>query len=162
MYHLAQINIGRMLAPLNDPVMAGFVEKLDELNALADSSPGFVWRLQTEDGDATSIRAFEDELILVNMSLWTSLETFANYAYQSDHREIMKQRRRWFERFNGPYMVLWWVPQGELPAVEDAKQRLDYLGRYGESPFAFSLKKPFSAPDAAGTVVPPIEEECPA
>lgn len=162
MYHLAQVNIGRILAPLDDPLMAGFVEKLDEINALADKSPGCIWRLQSDDGNATSLRPYEDERILVNMSLWTSLDAFANYVYKSDHREIMKQRRRWFERFDGPYMALWWVPAGYIPTTEDAKKRLEHLALHGESPFAFSHKKPFPPPDTQATAIQAILEECPA
>jgi heme-degrading monooxygenase HmoA len=162
MYQLAEINIGRILAPLDDPLMAGFVEKLDEMNALADRSPGFIWRLQTNEGDATSIRPYEDERILVNMSVWASLETFADYAYKSAHREVMKQRRRWFERFDGPYMALWWVPQGHIPTVEEGKERLEYLRTHGETAYTFSLKRPFPPAELAGQEVAPILEECPA
>jgi heme-degrading monooxygenase HmoA len=162
MYYLAEINIARMLAPLDDPLMAGFVEKLDEINALADRSPGFVWRLQSDEGNATDIRPYEDERILVNMSVWASLEAFANYAYKSAHREIMKQRRRWFERFDGPYMALWWVPRDHIPTVEEAKERLEYLRTFGETAYAFSLKKPFPPVDTMSQVVLPINEECPA
>jgi heme-degrading monooxygenase HmoA len=162
MYQLAEINIGRMLAPLDDPLMAGFVEKLEEINALADRSPGFVWRLQSDEGDATSIRPYEDERILVNMSVWASLEDFADYAYKSAHREVMKQRRRWFERFDGPYMALWWVPQGHIPTVEEGKERLEHLRIHGETVYAFSLKRPFPPAEKAGQEVAPILEECPA
>jgi len=98
----------------------------------------------------------------VNMSVWASLETFADYAYKSAHREIMKQRRRWFERFDGPYMALWWVPQGHIPTVEEGKERLEYLRIHGESAYAFSLKKPFLPADAGSHEVQPIREECPA
>jgi heme-degrading monooxygenase HmoA len=162
MYYLAEINIGRILAPLDDPLMAGFVERLDEINALADNSPGFVWRLQSDEGNATNFRPYEDERILVNVSVWTSLEAFADYAYKSNHREVMKQRRQWFERFDGPYMALWWVPQGHIPTVAEAKERIDYLRAHGESPFAFSLKKPFPPEELAEQEVTPIYEECPA
>jgi heme-degrading monooxygenase HmoA len=162
MYQLAEINIGRILAPLDDSLMAGFVEKLDEINALADGSPGFVWRLQSDEGDATSFRPYEDERTLMNMSVWTSLETFSEYAYKSAHREVMKQRRRWFERFDGPYMALWWVPQGHIPTVEEAKERLEHLRVHGETAYAFSLKQPFPPADTANQVIAPIYEECPA
>lgn len=162
MYQLAEVNIGRILAPLDDPQMAGFVEKLDEINALADNSPGFVWRLQAEGGNATDLRPYEDERIIVNLSVWTSLETFVAYAYKSAHREIMKQRRQWFEKFDGPYMALWWVPQGHIPTVEEAKEHLEYLRTHGESEFAFSLKKPFPPASTEEREIQPILEECPA
>lgn len=162
MYQLAEINIGRMLAPLDDPLMAGFVEKLEEINALADRSPGFVWRLQSDEGDATSIRPYEDERILVNMSVWSSLEDFVDYAYKSAHREVMKQRRRWFERFDGPYMAIWWVPQSHIPTVEEGKEHLEYLRVHGETAYAFSLKRPFPPAEMAEQELAPILEECPA
>jgi hypothetical protein len=164
MYHLAQVNIARMIAPLSDPLMAGFVAKLDEVNALADNSPGFVWRLQTSEGDATALRPYDDNSILFNMSVWASLEDLSHYVYamESEHRHVMKQRRRWFQRFDGPFMALWWVPEGHIPTVEEAKERLEYLRTHGETPYAFSFKQPFPAPDAQDEVRPPLFEECPA
>ena len=163
MYHLAQVNVARMIAPLSDPLMAGFVAKLDEVNALADASPGFIWRLQTPEGNATTFRAYEDDLILFNMSIWASLEALSRYVYamESEHRHVMKQRRRWFERFDGPYMALWWVPEKHIPTIEEAKGRLESLRLYGETPFAFSFKHPFPAPDAQVEKLSPFLEECP-
>ena len=117
-YHLAQVNIARMLAPLTDPLMAGFVAELDAINALADNSPGFLWRLQTPEGNATDIRPFEDDLILVNLSLWESLTDLTTFVYKSRHRHVLQQRPQWFHRFNGPYVALWWVPSGHIPTVE--------------------------------------------
>jgi hypothetical protein len=149
MYHLAQVNIARMLAPLTDPLMAGFVAQLDAINALADSSPGFIWRLQTPGGNATTLRPYEDDLILVNLSLWASLSHLSAFVYKSRHRSVLQQRRQWFERFDGPYTALWWVPCGHIPGVEEAKQRLDYLRAHGETPYAFSFKKRFPVPEKA-------------
>lgn len=162
MYQLAQVNIARMLAPLDDPIMAGFVEKLDEINVLADSHPGFVWRLQSAEGNATSIRAYEDESILLNMSVWTSLERYADYVYKTAHREVMKQRRQWFEKFDGLYTAIWWVPEGHIPTVIEARERLEYLRAHGESSFAFTLKKPFPPADLIASDITPIFDECPA
>lgn len=164
MSHLAQVNVARMVAPLCDPLMAGFVAKLDEVNAFADASPGFIWRLQTPEGNATAFRAYEDDLILFNMSVWASLEDLSHYVYamESDHRQVMKQRRRWFERFDGPSMVLWWVPEGHIPTIEEAKAHLESLRLSGETAFAFSFKRPFSAPGALDEKQPPFLEECPA
>ncbi|HEV2662421.1 MAG TPA: DUF3291 domain-containing protein [Ktedonobacteraceae bacterium] len=162
MYHLAQLNVARMLAPLTDPLMAGFVARLDEINALADGLPGFVWRLQTEDGDATSLRPFEDDLILVNLSLWASLQDLSSFVYASDHRQVMKQRRQWFRRFDGPYMVLWWVPQGHIPTVDEARERLEHLRTHGETAHAFTFKKSFPAPDESIQSLSVSFEECPA
>jgi hypothetical protein len=164
MSHLAQVNIGRMLAPLSNPLMAGFVAKLDEVNALADNSPGFIWRLQTAEGNATDIQAYDDPLMLLNMSVWASLEDLSRYVYamESEHRHVMKQRRRWFERSNGPFMTLWWVPEGHIPTIEEAKVRLEHLRTHGETDYAFSFQKPFPAPDAQNKTLPPILDECPA
>lgn len=162
MYHLAQLNVARMLAPLTDPLMAGFVARLDEINALADGRPGFVWRLQTEEGDATSLRPFEDDLILVNLSLWASLQDLSSFVYASDHRQVMKQRRQWFRRFDGSYMVLWWVPQSHIPTIEEARERLEHLRAHGETAHAFTFKKPSPAPDETVASLPTSFEECPA
>ena len=150
-YHLAQINIARMLAPLDDPIMAGFVEQLDAVNTLADNSPGFIWRLQTPEGDATSVRPYDDELIIINLTVWASLADFSACAYTSGnlHHRVMQQRRRWFQRFDGPYTTSWWIPAGHIPSVAEAKERLDHLRAHGETPYAFSIKKTFPAPEMA-------------
>ena len=152
-YHLAQVNIARMQAPLSDPLMAGFVEQLEAINALADNSPGFLWRLQTPEGNATALRPYEDELILVNLSLWASLSDLLDFVYKSRHRQVLQQRRQWFQRFEGPYVALWWVPSGHIPSVEEAKERLAYLRAHGESPYAFSFKKPFPEPEAVSDIL---------
>lgn len=146
-YHLAQVNIARMLAPLDDPVMAGFVASLGEINALADRSPGFVWRFQTEMGDATSIRPYDDDRIIVNFSVWETVEYLKDYVYKSAHAEVMRNRRQWFEKFEGMYLALWWIEQGHLPTVSEAKERLEDLSQHGESERAFTFRKPFSPPD---------------
>lgn len=145
-YQLAQVNIARMRAPLTDAVMAGFVAQLDTINALADNSPGFVWRLQTEEGDATALRPFEDDLMLINMSVWDSLSDLSTFTYASQHTAVMRQRRQWFEKFDGSYVVLWWVPAGHIPSVEEAKERLAYMHTHGETVHAFSFRKPFPQP----------------
>jgi hypothetical protein len=148
-YHLAQVNIARMLAPLTDPLMSGFVAELDAINALADNSPGFLWRLQTSAGNATDLRPYEDDLILVNLSLWVSLADLSTFVYKSRHRQVLQQRSQWFQRFEGPYLALWWVPSGHIPSVEEAKERLAHLRAHDETQHAFSFKKLFPAP---GTV----------
>ena len=145
MYQLAEVNIARMLAPLDSPLMAGFVARLDAINALADASPGFVWRLQTSEGNATALRPYGDDLILVNLSLWADLPALSAFVYKSRHRQVLQRRSQWFERLNEFYVALWWVPSGHIPTVEEAKERLDYLRTHGESPYAFSFKKPFAA-----------------
>jgi heme-degrading monooxygenase HmoA len=161
MYHLAQVNIGRALGPIESPIMAEFVARLDEINALADASPGFVWRLQGDDGNATSIRAYDDERILVNMSVWESLDALTAFVYASAHRPVMRRRREWFERFEGPYMALWWVAAGHRPDVAEARERLEHLRTHGPTPFAFSFVRAFPAPDASEIRLPEgIEAIC--
>ena len=145
-HHLAQINVARMRAPLTDELMAGFVAELAPVNALADRSPGFVWRLQNEGSDATSIRVFPDDMILVNISVWESLDALKAFVYHSHHTDVLRQREQWFERMQGFYAALWWLPAGEIPSALDGKARLDYLLAHGESPFAFTFKKPFFPP----------------
>jgi len=141
--HLAQVNIARILAPLDDPQMAGFVARLDDINALADASPGFVWRLKTEAGDATSLRPYDDDRILFNLSVWQTPEDLQQFVYRGAHAEVMRQRKAWFERFGDVYMALWWIPQGHIPTIAEAKERLAYLQLYGESDFAFSFASLF-------------------
>src|SRR3954451_12162922 len=126
---------------MDDPAMAGFVEQLDPINALADTAPGFVWRLQTDEGNAISIHAFEDDLMLVNMSVWESVEALADFVYRSGHVAVMRRRREWAERMAEAYMVLWWVAEGEIPTVEEAKDRLEHLREHGPTPDAFTFKK---------------------
>ena len=145
-YHLAQINIARMLAPIDNPIMAEFVAQLPPINALADASPGFVWRLQSESGDATSIKIYDDELIIINITVWESVESLREFAYRSAHVGVMRDRKRWFEIFDDPYYALWWIPAGELPSTEEGKERLDHLRENGDSAFAFSFKNVFAKP----------------
>ncbi len=149
-YHLAQVNIARVKAPVDDPQMAGFMNRLDELNALADNSPGFVWRLQTADGNATYFRPYpEDDRVLLNMSVWESLEALKRYVYGSPHKELLRQRHEWFEKFSGAYAALWWVPAGHLPGIDEAKQRLAYLDAHGPTQYAFTMQTPFAAREAS-------------
>lgn len=146
-WHLAQVNIGRIRAPLSDPALAGFVAELEPVNALADRSPGFVWRLKTEDGDATAIRPYDDESILINLSVWENLEDLKSFVYRTHHVEVMRQREKWFERLETYFVALWWIHTGTPPTVAEAKVRLDYLREHGESAFAFSFKKTFLPPE---------------
>lgn len=119
MFHIAQVNVGRIRAPLDGPVMAGFMQRLDEINALADRSPGFVWRLQSNEGNATYFRPYEhDYQILLNMSVWESVDALKNYVYRTAHAELLRHRQEWFEKFAGVYMGLWWVPAGHLPGID--------------------------------------------
>ena len=146
-YHLVQSNVARMLGPIEDPVMAGFVERLEPLNALADASPGFVWRYQTDEGDATEVRVFNDELILFNMSVWESVEALENFVYRSNHAEALQKKAEWFERASRATLALWWIEIGHVPSVEEAKDRFDVLWRDGPSAEAFTFRDRFPAPD---------------
>ncbi len=146
-YHIAQINVARMLAPIDDPIMEAFVAQLPPINALADASPGFVWRLQTEEGDATSLKVYDDNMIIVNISVWKNVESLREYAYRSKHTGVMRDRTRWFEKFDGPYYALWWVPAGHIPTTEEGKERLDHLREHGDSSYAFSFKNVFLMPE---------------
>ena len=148
-FELAQINIARAVAPVDDPQLADFMAALDEINALAEASPGFVWRLQTEDGNATSIQAFDDPRLLVNMSVWESCDALFTYVYRSAHAKIMARRREWFDKMDGPYQALWWVTKGHRPSVEEGRKKLQVLAEQGPTPEAFTLKDRFPSPDAA-------------
>jgi Domain of unknown function (DUF3291) len=145
-YHLAQYNIARLVAPLDSPQLADFMAALDPLNGLADRSPGFVWRHQTEEGNSTSIRVRDDPMIIINFSVWESVEALFEYAYHSDHVHIFRRRREFFHEFGSPYLVLWWVTAGHEPSVEEAEERLDYLRAHGPTPRAFTFKQRFPAP----------------
>lgn len=146
-FQVAQINVARAKAPVGSPLLAGFVAKLDEVNALADAAPGFVWRLQTEDGNATAIRAFDDDRVIVNMSVWESVDDLGAFVYRSDHVEVMRRRREWFDRLD-VFMALWWVPAGHVPSVAEAQERLAHLGVYGSAQFSFTFKQRFASPDS--------------
>ncbi len=146
-YHIAQVNIGRIRAQLDDPVMAGFVNRLDEINALADASPGFVWRLQTDEGNATYFRPFSDDRTLLNMSVWKTVEELRDFVYVTTHRELLRQRFGWFEKFEGVYTALWWVPAGHIPGIHEAKLRLAHLDAHGPTEYAFTFSAVFAPSD---------------
>ena len=149
-FHLAQVNIGRLRAPIGDPIMEGFRTQLDPINALADQSPGFVWRLQTEDGNATAIRPYEsDDLMAINMSVWESLESLQQFVYKTEHVRPLRDRKQWFEPIEGPIIALWWIPAGHIPTVTEARERLQHLKENGPTPHAFTFRTPFPAPDAS-------------
>jgi hypothetical protein len=145
-YNVAQYNIAKLLAPLDSPQLADFMAALDPLNALADGYPGFVWRHQTEDGNSTSIRVRGDPMILINFSVWESIEQLHEYTYRTAHTEIYRRRREFFHHMDVPYLALWWVPDGHEPSVLEAEERLDYLQAHGPSPYAFGFKSRFPAP----------------
>lgn len=148
-YHLAQVNIAKMLAPMDSSVMVDFANNLDRINTLAENSEGFVWRLRDEDSnDATSLKVFDDDFIIVNMSVWRSLDALFQFTYASDHVEIFKSRKEWFHKMTDMYMAFWYVEARIFPSPEEAKERLEYLNLYGESPYAFTFKSKYTAAEA--------------
>ena len=147
-YQLAQVNIGRILGPMDGPVMKGFADQLEEINSLADGFEGFVWRLQSDEGDATSYRPFpDDDMMLINMSVWESVDVLFEYVYKSDHVKVMRDRAKWFEPMKEMYMVLWWVPAGHIPTQQEAIERLETLRANGPTAEAFTFKQHFPAPN---------------
>lgn len=145
-HHLAQINLGLLKAELDDPSMRGFTDRLEPINALADHSPGFVWRLIEEgEADATALRPFGPNTI-INFSVWRDVETLWNFTYRTDHLDLLRRRRTWFERMDGVLVALWWIPAGTIPTVEEAGRKLDLLREIGPSPEAFTLRTPFPPP----------------
>ena len=148
LYHLAQVNIARMLAPLEDPLMADFVANLGPINALADNLPGFVWRFQTESGDATAVRPYADDWMIINFSVWEDLTSLREFVFSGQHMNVMRRRREWFERLADSYAALWWIPAGHLPSVNEAVDRLEYLKQHGPSPEAFTFREFYPPPDS--------------
>ena len=152
-FELAQLNVARARAPLDEPEMDGFVSRLAEINGLGEASPGFVWRLTDESGgDATGIRAFDDPLVIVNLTVWTGIDALSAFAYRSRHVALFRARRDWFVPFDGPSLVLWWVPAGHRPTIEQARARLDHLAAHGPTAHAFTIKTRFGPPGAPGAV----------
>jgi len=146
-YQLAQINIAKLLKPIDHPQIADFVNQLDEINALAEKSEGFVWRLKDENSnDATSITPFDDPKIIVNISVWKDTETLKKYVYNSNHVKVFVRRKEWFEKPTKAHMALWWIEKGKFPTVEKGKKRLEYLQQNGNSAFAFTFQKIMNPP----------------
>lgn len=145
--HLAQVNIAKMKAPIDSPIMADFVNNLDRINALAEKSQGFIWRLKGEENDATAIRVFEDDFLIINMSVWENAELLKDYVYKSLHVEILKRKKEWFEKMDQMHMALWYVEKDQAPTPQEAKERLEYLQTHGETPYAFSFRSKFNPGD---------------
>ncbi|MDQ1519938.1 MAG: hypothetical protein QOI55_1011 [Actinomycetota bacterium] len=150
-YDLAQVNVGRLLAPIDAPETAAFFNALDPVNALADTAPGFLWRLQTEDGNATAVRVDDDPLNIVNLSVWESMDALTNFVYRSAHTDVMRRRAEWFHRAADAYVALWWVPTGHRPTVTEAIDRLERLRRDGPTQDCFTFRTPFPAPSVASS-----------
>ena len=161
-YELAQLNIGVIRGPMDSPIMAEFAANLERVNAMADHFPGFVWRLQTEAGDATALRPFGDDKTLVNMSVWRDVESLIAFVYRSGHADIMRRRREWFERMEQPFLVLWWVPRGHRPDIAEAQAKLELLRAGGPTAAAFNFRKAFPPPDAAPMAPVSFGDTCPA
>ena len=169
-YVLAQVNFGRLLAPLDSPRLADFAAALEPVNALADAAPGFVWRLQTEDGNATAVGGFEEDAtevgggILINMSVWESIEALGAYVYDDAHVGVLRRRREWFSQMKDAYMALWWIPRGHVPTVGEAEDRIKYLRAHGPTPHAFTFRQHFPAPDSGDIELmrSPADWTCPA
>ena len=142
-YHLAQINIAKAQGSKDSKVMKGFVDRLDEINSLADKAPGFIWRLQTEEGDATSIQEFDDPSLIVNMSVWEDIETLNKFVYRSLHVELIRDRDAWFNKIINAHQALWWIPVGHIPSLSEGKEKLECLQLEGPSIEAFTFSKPF-------------------
>ncbi|HEX4204218.1 MAG TPA: DUF3291 domain-containing protein [Ktedonobacteraceae bacterium] len=149
MHHLAQVNIARALAPLDDPLLADFAAHLNQIYKLAESSPGFIWRLRAEDISPTSPDLPSDEHLFATISVWASLEALKAFVYRNAHVQMMRRRREWFIRLTSPYIALWWMPAGHTPDPAEVKERLDSLRAHGPTPFAFSFTQTFPAPDEA-------------
>jgi len=169
-YVLAQVNVGRLVAPVDSPLIADFVAALDSVNAVADAAPGFAWRMQTEDGNATAVRGFERDEgdapggIIINMSVWESVEALGAYVYGDAHRAVLRRRREWFLPMREAYTALWWIPRGHIPTVGEAEDRVRHLRAHGPTEHAFTLKEHFPPPNDGDTrlIRSPEEWTCPA
>lgn len=150
-YHLGHINIGRARAPLFDPLMAGFLSKLEEINNLAYQSPGFVWHLQIDIYNPEDLAMYGEPGIIFNLSVWESAEALYTYVYRSQHAQMMKSRKDWFGEMDGPTYALWWLPADELPTLEEGKRRIAHLASHGPTADAFTFKEPFPNPALANT-----------
>ncbi|MEP7285604.1 MAG: DUF3291 domain-containing protein [Chloroflexota bacterium] len=153
-FHLVEVNIARMHAPLDHPIMADFAAQLDHFNSMAEASPGFVWRLKTDEGDATSIRVYDDERIIVNLTMWESIETLFAFSFRTQHSKLISRRKEWFERLDTPYLALWWIEAGQIPTAEEAKARLDHLHLNGSTAYAFTFKTQFPMPQVPKPKMP--------
>ena len=152
-WHLAQVNIGRLIAPPDDPRLADFFSALDRVNALAEATPGFVWRLKDETNNSMAMQPTPDPRVAINLTVWAGPDALFDFVYRSAHTPVMARRREWFERWDGAYQVLWWIEAGTVPTVEDALAKLWLLDRYGSTPHAFTFKAQFPQPGAPGPAI---------
>lgn len=146
-YQLAEINIARMKGVnINDPIMKEFVENLDNVNAIAESSDGFVWRLKDDNNNATGLNPYHDEQVIINVSVWESIETLEHFMYKTFHSDFLKRRKEWFQTFGKAYTAMWWIPEGHFPTMKEAIDKLDYLQKNRASPAVFDFRKKFLPP----------------
>ena len=153
-HQLAQINVGRLKYAAEDARLADFMNNLDYINGIAEASSGFIWRLKDETGNATNIRTYEDPRIIVNLSVWESIEALQAFAYRTEHVQFFRRREEWFEDFGGPSMALWWITAGEYPSADQGRTRLEHLAKHGSTQHVFTFREKFSAPDLALTQTP--------
>jgi hypothetical protein len=149
LHHLAQLNLGLFRAPLDDAEMTEFTAALEPINAIAEATPGFIWRLKDDDGASSSfvdVPGRSNPLWAPNMSVWQDFESLKHFMYRSGHSSYLRRRADWFQKPNGPINVLWWLPAGEIPTLEDAVDRLDHLAEHGPSDRGWPLTKPFDPP----------------
>jgi len=140
---IAQVNIARMLAPIDSPVLADFIANLDSINALAESSEGFIWRLKGDGNDATELRIYDDAFLIVNMSVWKDIDSLFHFTYKTMHADIFRRRKEWFSKMAEMHMALWYVPEGHEPIVKEAEEKLNHIRLHGPTVHAFTFKKRF-------------------
>ena len=143
MFHLAELNIAEAKAPLMSPQLSGFVARIDEINALAEKEKGYIWRLKDETGHSMEIRFSDNPDMLINMSVWESVEDLKRFTYQTMHKELIRDKRQWFHHIKSAAYVLWWIPVGHIPTLAEGKERLDMLRAQGATPQAFDFKNVF-------------------
>jgi len=149
-YFIAEINIAKMKGvDINDPIMKEFVENLDAVNQIAEKSEGFVWRLKDENNNATSLNPYNDETIIINVSVWKSIETLENFMYRTFHSDFLKRRKEWFLTYGSAHTAMWWIPEGHIPTMQEAVEKLSFLQTNGPSPNSFDFRHKFPAPSVS-------------
>ena len=145
-YQLAEINIARMKGVnILDPIMQEFVDNLDHINALAESSEGFIWRLKDDSNNATQLNPYNDEQVIVNISVWKDVQSLSDFVYKTMHTDFLKRRSEWFQKFGQAYFAMWWIEPNDYPTVAEATDRLQHLQDHGPSPYAFNFRKKYVA-----------------
>ena len=145
-WRIAQVNVGKLVAPLDDPRIDDFRNALERINLLGEAQPGFVWRAKGAGFDATDCRVFDDPDILINATVWESIEHLAAFAYRTDHREFVRRRHDWFAPATEAFQAIWWVPVGHIPTLDECVERLTHIRAYGPTAYAFDFRTRFDAP----------------